>query len=672
MISTISIITVSVIMLTSTFNSEEIKSKKENIRIEPLADSVFIVKEHEKIVKEYMNTIQIAGKVSLGEAIPSYELGSEFEAYTIQKLDTLKSTKAIDKKQRKEFKVDTSYVFPVLNAKERKAQKKQKASLTKLSGKGEAYGFVFVPSGTVQLNDKSVSIQSFQMKQTEVTNLQYRTFLFDLLEQGRKEEFLIAKPDQSRWMKDYPNSSNQPMEQNYFSHPAYDDYPVVAMSRIGAKMYCVWLTEEINKVRISKSKTPINDVRLPSDKEWMYAAMSGVESNIYPWGGPYLRNSKGCFLANFMPGNSGKGCLDLESKLMDNVQMNGKSTNNNYSADGGFFTVKVSSYNPNEFGLYCMSGNVAEMVSYKNGNVGTKGGSWTSIGQELRIIDGKDRFKGLTKASVNVGFRPVISYLGRNKNQPLVGRLGARNITVTPPGTVKINHKLYFDKTEVTNFNWKEYVLWQVRTHGKGSDEHKATLPDTLVWKNKLAYNEPYVQHYFNHPAYNNYPVVGITYEQAVAFCKWRTDRVKELFEIQKKKNKKAIFPVKFEYRLPTKKEWERVANASYSEKTLKKLAGKYKGQYRYNLKRGKGDNMGVAGNLNDNADITAPVTSYWPNKYGVFNTTGNVAEMIAVKGIAKGGAWMHNEKDVSTTKDYKYTRANCWTGFRCVFEVIE
>ena len=135
-----------------------------------------------------------------------------------------------------------------------------------------------------------------------------------------------------------------------------------------------------------------------------------------------------------------------------------------------------------------------------------------------------------------------------------------------------------------------------------------------------MHYNEPFVKHYLRHVAYSHYPVVGISYVQALAFCKWRTERVKELFEIQRKTNKKSVFPKAFKYRLPTKEEWERVARAPYSEKTLKKLEGKYKDKHRYNVKREKNDKMGVAENLNDNADVTAPVQSYWPNKYGIYN----------------------------------------------------
>ena len=76
---------------------------------------------------------------------------------------------------------------------------------------------------------------------------------------------------------------------------------------------------------------------------------------------------------------------------------------------------------------------------------------------------------------------------------------------------------------------------------------------------------------------------------------------------------------------------------------------------------------MGVAGKLNDNADILAPGESYWPNIYGAYNLFGNAAEMIQEKGVAKGGSWIHDEKNISVERDDKYTEPNHWVGFRCV-----
>lgn len=64
----------------------------------------------------------------------------------------------------------------------------------------------------------------------------------------------------------------------------------------------------------------------------------------------------------------------------------------------------------------------------------------------------------------------------------------------TPPGTIQINDTLYADETEISNFSWLEYEMWTAAIYGKNSKEHIATLPDTLCWREKLAYNEPYVQ----------------------------------------------------------------------------------------------------------------------------------------------------------------------------------
>lgn len=668
MISTLSIIVAGAIFFSNNTAEVKVVEEKTSENIESfITDSSLIIEEHERVVEEYFKKVA-ALKPQLLENDTNKRKLKKRKNKVIDRTWFLNEKAAIDDNL---IETVENYRFPNLGYEEITANNKQKNRIfgklkkQKKSRVGtkkkrsndpqgaigreiwyqpDPYGFVFIPMGTFDKDGKKISVQAFYMKQTEVTNLEYRIFLFDLLIQGRRSEFLKAKPDQKMWVKEYPSAFNEPMVENYFSHPAYDSYPVVGMSREGAEMYCKWFTTELIKVNDGL----VNDVRIPTDYEWEWAASGGNEKYPYPWGGPYVRNSEGCYLANFRP------------------------MKNNYDADGGFHTVKVNSYNPNGYRLYCMSGNVAEMIYYEEENKlpGTKGGSWTSVGQELQIIDGKDRFKGQITPSVNIGFRPVLSYLGRSRKKPLVGVMGAKAITVVPPGTKKIGHNLFFDEAELSNFAWLEYLSWIEHTSGKLSNEYKKALPDTTIWNTELNTNEPYVAFYLRHPAYRNYPVVGISYEQAVAYCKWRTDRVKERFEVLKQKDKKGIYPKNFEYRLPTEEEWESFAKVGYSLKTLKKLESKYEGKIRYNFKTEKDGNMGVAGELNNNADITAPILSYWPNKYGIYNLIGNVAEMTATKGIAKGGAWVHTEKEVGVEKDFKYTGANKWLGFRCVFEV--
>lgn len=583
-----------------------------------------VLQEQQRVITEYLQKVD--------RLTPKNITLNQEKVLLIPKDSLKKYQKALVASARISEILDTAYRFPNLTPDEIAANNKQKAKMVKQLIKLDKKQYAFIPSGTIKIENKNWSVQAFYMQTTEVTNLEYRTFLFDLLIQNRKEEFLKAKPDQAMWVKEYPNAFNKPMQDNYFSHSAYNDYPVVAISREGAEMYCKWLSEVVNK----QNTEPINDVRLPSNYEWMYAASSGGEFLPYPWGGPYVRNSNGNFLANFYP------------------------MKDNYIADGAFHTTKVQSYNPNDFGLYCMSGNVAEMVYYEDENnlPGTRGGSWSSIGQELQITEGNDRFKGSTKPSVNIGFRPVITFLRKAKAQ------------INPPGTVKIKDNIYIDETEITNFNWREYVMWLEKKHGKNAIEYKNALPETLVWKEKETFNEPYAQYYYSHPAYNDYPVVGISYEQAMQYCKWRTERVLELFKTKMLTDKKNVYPINLEYRLPTKEEWEVAAKIGYSEKTQQQLNTKYKGQILANLKRNKEDNVVVAGNIADNADITAQVKSYWPNAVGCYNLIGNVAEMINQQGLAKGGSWINNPNEIFIEKEINYTKPTAWLGFRCVAEI--
>lgn len=279
------------------------------------------------------------------------------------------------------------YVFPKLTEDEIDENNKQKRSMLKALEKTDKREYAFIPSGKLDKKDSNVSVNAFYMQRTEVSNLEYRTFLFDLLIQGRKDEFLLAKPDQQKWTELF-GSSNQSMEDLYFTHTAYNDYPVVNVSREGAEMYCKWLREEVNKVLKEKDKPGFQAIRLPLRDEWIYAASSGGKTDFFPWNGERTINDKGIYLANYRP-------------FVDR-----------YYDDGGFYPVDVMSYPPNGFGLYNMAGNVAEMVyeSSSRKSPGTAGGGWLSDEEELHLF-GTDAYAGVVTPHPNIGFRVVFSHL---------------------------------------------------------------------------------------------------------------------------------------------------------------------------------------------------------------------------------------------------------------------
>jgi len=148
-------------------------------------------------------------------------------------------------------------------------------------------------------------------------------------------------PDTLVWMRDYTFSFNEPMTKKYFSHVSYDEYPVVGITWHQAKAFCNWRTKQLNAYQQMIKSPGVMDYRLPTEIEWEYAARGGRQMTLYPWGSYYTRNQEGSFLANFKP-------------------MRG-----NYVADNrkNIVTDKVANFTPNSFGLYDMSGNVAEWTT---------------------------------------------------------------------------------------------------------------------------------------------------------------------------------------------------------------------------------------------------------------------------------------------------------------------
>lgn len=258
-------------------------------------------------------------------------------------------------------------------------------------------------------------------KEFDALKIVYHSESFDFKEAAKREnatlprsKFLIkydipVYPDSLCWVRDFAYAYNEPMAKQYFSHPSFGNYPVVGVTWKQATAFCEWRTHILNAKLIEKNNATESPFRLPTEAQWEYAARGGRSQSPFPWGGPYLRNKKGCLMANFKPGRG------------------------NYAEDGGLYTVRADAYWPNDVGLYNMAGNVAEWTSsyYYEGSYSfqhdmnpdvrynakdqdppsmkrkvVRGGSWKDVGFYLQVSTRAFEYQDTAKAYI--GFRSVI------------------------------------------------------------------------------------------------------------------------------------------------------------------------------------------------------------------------------------------------------------------------
>lgn len=252
--------------------------------------------------------------------------------------------------------------------------------------------------------------------------------------------------------------------------------------------------------------------------------------------------------------------------------------------------------------------------------------------------------------------------------------------------TIKVD-SFYIRSYEVSNIEYREFIK-EIRKKDKALS--KDMLPDTVVWKTKLAYNDPFVEHYYRHPAYNDYPVVGITYEQAEYYCKWLTEKY---MQEERRKFKKVQF------KLPTVKQWRYAANGGrnlvrfpWGGPSMQHKKGQWMANFwvieQHSIYRRTFKVPSVSGNeleeefpvgrsrsSGTNAGITAPVLSYYSNGYGLYNMAGNVEEYMKEKGITKGGSWMDTGYYLQNSVEENYDSTNYVSearGFRFVMELVK
>src|ERR1700761_681837 len=268
----------------------------------------------------------------------------------------------------------------------------------------------------------------FDRNEVDVRLLKYNYSLFKLRDASdykndktkKRSDFIFRDtvnvyPDTLVWLSDFSYSANEPMVEGYFSHPSYRNYPVVGVTWRQARAFNVWRTRYNDNYKYARNLPVRGKYSLPTESEFEYATRGGRIGTDFPWGGPFIKNAKGCLLANFKPGRG------------------------NYSDDGGAYTVNVRSYFPNDYGLYNMAGNVAEWTSDSYDESAStfthdlapamayeakpndpivlkrkvvRGGSWKDVGYFLQ--NSTRTFEYQDTAKSYIGFRCVTHFLGRD------------------------------------------------------------------------------------------------------------------------------------------------------------------------------------------------------------------------------------------------------------------
>ena len=482
---------------------------------------------------------------------------------------------------------------------------------------------------------------------TEVTNEAYEMFLTDLLKRKEFDQLQAHKIYKTDWRSYLPKKFQNLTDEVLYVNGAPDDprAPIQNISYESAVAFCDWLTEVYNNIEHKKKEFKRVRFRLPTEKEWMTAAsmlspnadttfIFEAQQRKYSWGGPYARNSKGCFLANFNTSNfTTKEAQDAGSPALD----------------GAYFSVMADAYFPNDYGLFNTIGNVAEMVQEKGK---AKGGSWFHAAGVSTI----QNVQTYSEPQPYIGFRVFMEVLEEGTQDKI------RKGMIGPPATLHLKGNLYMDEHELTNIDWQEYSYW---IKENDPEKYASILPDTSVWTSLGKQFAPFIKQYHKHSAYINHPVVGITHQQASDYCAWRSKVVNEMLALNPNGLKK--FGT-IRYRLPSQKEWEYAAsggldksNFPYGHDGLENSKG-YKKVY---LDWSEGKQSAPK-----DSTATANVHSFMPNGKGYYNMIGNVAEMVQEKGIAKGGSWIHSAQQSKIISKLSYDVPTPWLGFRCICEI--
>jgi formylglycine-generating enzyme required for sulfatase activity len=478
----------------------------------------------------------------------------------------------------------------------------------------------------VQLNCSKVKGDYLWFSNTEVSNQDYRNFLHYRQGQLTKQELEKLLPDTLCWNKALGNA--EPFIKYYFRHPSYRTYPVVGVSLSQVKAYCEALTEIINKQFAADPTCPYQRVvvRLPTKEEWYYAAIGGLSPySIYPW--------------------EGENVLIESGKFQGSPRANFLRTNEAFMGVSGVkngvdVVAPVVSYWPNGYGLYNMSGNVAEWVS--DGVV--MGGSFKDPYTDIKVTSEKTN----SAPAATVGFRYVVE-VQQFKPQLVKTKLDVTKKSFYKKNFVMLNDTLSMFRFEVSN---ELYHLFCQQTNYK--------RPDSTLWSGTFYGDQQYVNHYQWHAKFRNYPVVNITLEDAEKFCFWLTQHYVRTYSMSGT------------IRLPSKEEWVLAIEKAYElsvldnadamlfrDGNIRKIEGTYAGDLeRYYRSIFMQDIDGIVG--------PADVSHTASRKLKMYNLTANVDELLKDNTVFLTRNWTTLESTASLNSG-THEKPSPTVGFRIV-----
>ena len=503
-----------------------------------------------------------------------------------------------------------------------------------------------------------------QISKSEITNGIWRRFIIDYIEEGNIDTALLFIPKDSLWI------SYNDLYRYYFKDLQYDNYPVVNISYNAVKEFNKWVTEKNNTSEL------LSKFYLLNKNEWVEIANSNNPDTAYAYNIKNIKEFKYQNLANvktilsdsiydYIIKNlykyTNSDSLILKYKYLPKTMANaiyqgsflGRIRYNKF-LEKEFIFKKYPSLYPlsvdnlkNKIGLLNLHGNVAEMTDT---SIITKGGSWNNYIEDCKLQNSE---KWNSEASPMVGFRVAMDLPEKIDSLMLI-----KIMSRIPPGTILLTPEFGVDVLEMRNIDYLRFINHTALVYGKNSSQYKRILPDKSVWESYDFNGQDLSNLYFSNSNFLNHPLVGVSYEQAVLYCEWRTKYINNFYDLYHMKYIRSIgVPKKLTYRLPSPEEWDNILNA---DSIYMPDDGFIHPNYTNPVKDADAINKRISKGL------TSSVFYFWKNKIGIYAFDNNVSEMTSEPGIARGCNWTGGKENTNC----HYEKPENWVGFRCVVDV--